>query len=803
MATMLDAALAYAQRGWPVFPLRPRSKEPLTAHGFKDATTDATQVRAWWTTHPQANIGIATGRTAGIVVLDVDAKTGGLETARHLEDTHGSLGRTPLVLTPGGGRHAYFQHPGTEMRSRAGIAPGMDVRTDGGYVVAPPSVHPNAGTYAWHLELGESTPLAALPSWLLDLMTSRNPNSPNRSPRITGEIREGTRHAAFMSRAGTLRRQGRDQEEILADLLAMRQRVEGEFPLQELQRIASDAAHYDPGPIPCTDKGNVQRFLLLHGRDVLFDHRRRKAWMVWDGRRWMEDWTGAVGRFALDVPKAILTEAAEASDETTRKELARWALESQAYRRLRDMLSILKDVVPAPLAFDGDPWLLNVENGTLNLQTGALQPHRREDHITRLAPVHFDPAAACPTWDAALLAIMAGRPDMVAYTHRVLGSALCGVPRDQVLHIMWGTGGNGKSTILSIARTILGEYAGTIRTDVLLEQHGSDSATEDVARLDGLRMVTAVETRDGGHLNEALVKALTGGDKISASYKYGHVFEFTPQFTPILATNHRPHVREDDAIWRRIRLLPFIVRFAGPDEDPAPGAASRDLNLTDRLQSELPGVLNRLLGGCLEWQRTGLAPPPAAKEATREYRREEDALLRFLEDACEREENAAVLASDLRASYEAWCTQNDEQALSAKTVGVRLASLGFRAEKKNSGMRYWRGLRLGQGASGASGAWLPTFPYTRARVDDFPEHAPYAPHAPQACEPPLEEAQRLLRCAIREHEVLDGDAARETVLAAAEKEGIPRNRAEALLDHMLHVGALMEPRAQRYRLVRP
>ncbi|MHB8586455.1 MAG: primase-like DNA-binding domain-containing protein [Thermoplasmatota archaeon] len=195
--------------------------------------------------------------------------------------------------------------------------------------------------------------------------------------------------------------------------------------------------------------------------------------------------------------------------------------------------------------------------------------------------------------------------------------------------------------------------------------------------------------------------------------------------------------------------------------------------------------------------------PAAAKEATREYRREEDALVRFIEEACVRDETAAVLSSDLRAAYETWCAQNDEQARSAKAMGTRLPSMGFCAEKRNSGLRYWRGLRLGQGASGASGALLPNFSYTRAREDDFPENAPDAPHAPQAFEPPLEEAQRLLRCAIREREVLDRDADRVQVIEAVAKDGVPRDRAEALLDHMLHAGAIMEPRSQRYRLARP
>ncbi|MHB8587118.1 MAG: phage/plasmid primase, P4 family [Thermoplasmatota archaeon] len=801
MTQLLEAALTYASRGWPVFLLKPRSKEPLTPHGFKDATTNETQIRAWWTAAREANVGIATGAPAGLVVLDVDAKSGGLETLRTMEAQCGGLGETPLGLTPGGGRHAYFRHPGTDVRSRTGIAPGLDIRADGGYVVAPPSVHPNGGTYAWHPNLPLTTRLADIPAWLLERINGKASKSASRYAGA-GLIAEGTRHAAFMSRAGTLRRQGRDHDEILGELLAMRERAAGDFPLEELRRIAADAAQYPAGPLPCTDEGNAKRLVALHGRDMLFDHIRRRAWLVWDGARWREDDSAAAYRFGHDVSKAILQEALDASDDVARKELAGWAAQSQSYRRLRDTLEFAKALRPAPSTFDGDPWRLNVQNGTLNLRTGELQPHAREDRITRLAPVTFDADAPSPTWDAAVLAIMGNRPEMVTYLHRVLGSALAGTGRDQVLHIWWGTGGNGKSTILSLARELLGDYAGTIRTDVLLDPTAG-GANEDVARLDGLRLVTAVETRDGGRLNEALVKALTGGDKISASYKYGHVFEFTPWFTPILATNHRPHVRDDDAIWRRIRLLPFVVRFAGPDEDAPAEASPRDDALLDRLRGELPGILNRVLAGCLEWQRIGLAPPPFAKEATHEYRREEDAVMRFIDETYVREGGGAVLASDLRATYEHWCSENGEETLTSKALGARLRALGLRPDKVGSGARIWRGVRLGAGGSADYGALLPNFSATRAHAESLPEVPPKAPEAPTAAPIPLEEAQRLLRCAIREREVLDHDADRAQVLEAAAKDGIPRDRAEALLDHMLHAGAIMEPRAQRYRLARP
>lgn len=220
---MLEPALDYASRGWAVFPLKPQAKEPLTEHGFKDATTDEATIRRWWARWPDANIAVVTGRVSGIVVLDVDPRHGGDESLRDLEARYGPLAETVTALTGGGGAHYYFAAPeGMTVRTRK-LAPGLDLKGDGGYVVAPPSIHPSGQPYTW--EVGRSPDdlgLAPLPGWLLEEAQPRAA-PPAYEKLLAGErVPEGERHEALLSLAGLLARQGATLEVARAAVRAAR-----------------------------------------------------------------------------------------------------------------------------------------------------------------------------------------------------------------------------------------------------------------------------------------------------------------------------------------------------------------------------------------------------------------------------------------------------------------------------------------------------------------------------------------------------------------------------------------------------
>jgi putative DNA primase/helicase len=458
------------------------------------------------------------------------------------------------------------------------------------------------------------------------------------------------------------------------DALAAGVDVEG------LPRAEAPAPH-------CTDLGNSERFVRQHGADVRYCWLW-KSWLQWTGIRWERDPGDGVRERAKTTARRLYKEAARLEDTQERKTLAAWATRTEQEKLQRAMLSLARSAVPVlPAQLDADPWLFNVPNGTLDLRTGELREHRRSDFITRLCPTRYDRATACPAFEAFLRKIFANDVPLLAWLQRLLGSGLVGQAPDQILTILWGAGANGKSTLVQTVTRVLGEdYAVEAPVSTFVAKR--DGVPNDIARLAGARLVVASESDDGRRLNEALVKQLTGGDKITARFLHQEFFSFTPTFTTILTTNHKPEIRgTDHAIWRRVRLVPFTHTIAEAD---------RDEHFLERvLLLEAPGILAWLAAGCRAWQRDGLkAVPEAVTAATEVYRIESDILADFLDEK-------ATLGSDLFAStaslYDAYlefCTKtNDKHPISKDEFGKRLHAKGFQKDKV-AGLRGWRGLAL-------------------------------------------------------------------------------------------------------------
>jgi len=246
----LEAALSYARRGWPVLPCRPGGKAPLTARGVLDATGDQERITAWWRAAPQANVGIRTGLESGLIVLDVDPRAGGDEGLWELERTHERLPATVEALTGGGGRHLYFKHRGGRVRCATALGgySGVDLKADGGYVVAPPSLHASGRQYVWEATSAVGDVLLALaPAWLVNLANG-GPGGRGWTGTLPAVIKEGERNTLLASLAGSLRRRGASEAAILAAL-----RVENEGrcrpPLgsREVEAIARSICRYPAG----------------------------------------------------------------------------------------------------------------------------------------------------------------------------------------------------------------------------------------------------------------------------------------------------------------------------------------------------------------------------------------------------------------------------------------------------------------------------------------------------------------------------------------------------------------------------
>jgi putative DNA primase/helicase len=444
-----------------------------------------------------------------------------------------------------------------------------------------------------------------------------------------------------------------------------------------------------------TDLGNAERLIANHGENLRYCHPWR-TWLVWTGKRWAKDDTGWVHRLAKQTVRRIYREAAAATDEEGRKALAKHAARSESGARIKELVDLARSDVPVkPNELDTDPWLLNVANGTIDLRTGELRPHRREDLITRLIPVEYDPAAAAPAWKAFLEGVLL-TDRLRRFLQRAAGYSVVGDTRERVLLILHGSGRNGKSTLLEALHEALGNeegYAMKTPTETLMEKRPG-VIPNDVARLKGARFVFASETQAGRKLAESLVKEITGNNTLTARFMRGEYFEFKPTHQVWLETNHKPVIQgTDHAIWDRIKLVPFEVRI--PD-------AEIDQDLPDKLRAELPGILAWVVEGCLSWQREGLGEPEEVRAATEGYRVEMDVLAAFIEDRCVVATNAEAKATPLYNAYKEWAEFSSEKAETQRGFGMRLTERGFVREKRG-GIYRWLGIGLLADDSGSEG----------------------------------------------------------------------------------------------------
>jgi putative DNA primase/helicase len=442
------------------------------------------------------------------------------------------------------------------------------------------------------------------------------------------------------------------------------------------------------GKFKLTDLGNAERLVHHFGQGLRYVPSW--GWMTWDGRRWRRDPEGIhVTRLAQRTVRLIYDEAAAEDDADRRATLAKHAAGSERSARIAGMVALARSLpqVRAEISdFDTNPYLITCLGGTVDLRTGQLRPHCATDYITKLAKVEYQSDAVAPTWTAFLKHVMAGNDEMVGFIQRAAGYSLSGSTKERAIFIPWGSGKNGKSTLLDTLAAILGDYAQQAPANTLMAKR-DDTIPNDVARLAGARLVTAIETAEGKRLDEALVKHVTGDRRIAARFLHQEWFEFRPTFKVWLATNHKPVVRgSDNAIWDRIKLIPFTVRI--PDEDI-------DHDLGDKLLDEAPGILNWLIKGCLDWQREGLGVPEAVKEATDEYRTEMDAIGTFITDCCIVGKDKIAIAAALFRAYIEWCEQNNERKPSQREFGMRLTERGFsRGRRGKPQVWCWHGIGL-------------------------------------------------------------------------------------------------------------
>lgn len=436
-----------------------------------------------------------------------------------------------------------------------------------------------------------------------------------------------------------------------------------------------------------TDLGNAERFSGMHKHQVRYC-RHWGRWLMWTGQRWMTDETGRIHQLAKETVRSIYAEAAETQDDERRKAIVKYARSSESAGKIQAMITLAQSEPPIPITpaeLDTDLWLLNVSNGTIDLKSGELRKHKAGDYITKGMNVVCDPEAKCPSWDAFLERIMDGNSSLISFLQRAVGYSLTGDDSEQCIFLLYGTGANGKSSFLETIKFLLSDYAKQADFSTFAIRR-SETVRNDVADLRGSRFVSVIEAESGQHLAESMVKQMTGGDTIKARFLFQEHFEFRPTFKIFLAMNHKPIIKgTDNAIWRRIRLVPFNVTI--PEEE-------RDLRLREKLKQELPGILNWALVGCAEWQENGLNMPQEVKSATDTYREEMDILSDFIGDCCLVDFRCQVTKSELWEAYEKWCESNGEEPLKRRTFKNRLIERGFKEDRTTRGSRLWKGIGL-------------------------------------------------------------------------------------------------------------
>ena len=456
------------------------------------------------------------------------------------------------------------------------------------------------------------------------------------------------------------------------------------------------------------ETANALRLRRRHGENIRYCAKYGQ-WLVWDGTRWREDDTGAIIERVKDVA-ADLYRAAATAPEAYRDDYAKWARRSHSLSVIKATATLAQSlpmVAIRPDDLDADPWLFNVLNGTINLRTGDHRPHDRANLTTKVAPVRYDASATCPTFLRFLERIIPNA-DTRGFLQRFAGCSLTGDTREDAMAILYGGGRNGKTTLINLLGDLLGDYAVQTPTETLMVKR-EGGIPNDLARLKGARLVAASEGNEGQRLAEGTIKQLTGRDLIPARFLNHEWFTFPPTFKVWFSTNHRPIVRGTDiAIWERLRLVPFTVRFYRADEltdeyrqrnaealaagelEPYP---PMDVELPDKLRAEMPGVLNWMLEGCRDWRANGLGTPEEVKTATANYRDEMDTLGNWIADCCIEGPKMTASAKQLYASYVAWCEGNGERTGSQNALGKSLGERGYTSERTRDGV-HWFGIGI-------------------------------------------------------------------------------------------------------------
>lgn len=671
--------------GFSVIPLAAGGKKPLVKWTkFQTTKPDWQQIEQWQFEYPDANIGIVTGTVSGIFVVDFDSH----EAFQAAQDRGLGAG---VIAKSGRGYHVYYRHPEWTVKTAAGILDHVDIRSDGGYIVAPPSVHESGTVYEW-VDDPSGITTAYMPEWLSELLAADAVPSPSGATTqgvdntwaiktledealLVRHTPDGKRNTQLNESAFKM---GQfvganliDAEMVKATLLsaAMMNGLSAQ-EAQDTIKSGFTAGKKQPWVLHngqpkdsqyLSEDSFARAFTERHGDISRYCHTAGK-WFLFNGNHWGIDGTKLVNHMVRDIIRELSAGATSFNKSSVINGVEK-ILQSQPVHSVKSEF------------WDAHTYLLGTPKGTIDLKTGVLRPSCPKDAITKVtacAPMEGSPT----TWLRFLDDATGHDPDMVRYLQQICGYALTGDTKEHALFFVHGHGGNGKSVFLNTVAGILADYATTASMETFTAQKFAQHSTE-LAMLVGSRLVSASETEADRYLAESRIKQLTGGDPITARFMRQDNFTFQPQFKLMIIGNHEPRIKfVDEAIRRRFNVLPFTFKPQNPDKD-----------LEKKLKSEWPQILNWMIDGCIDWQTNGLIRPAKVVAATEEYFDDQDIFGQWLNTQCTinlKMDHFKVPVSKAFESWSQFAHEMGEAAGDKQSLGRRLKKLGIESKTKTN-----------------------------------------------------------------------------------------------------------------------
>lgn len=702
MATLLEAAEAYIREGLHPFPVRvipsvedqpdfqgKRQKKPTVKWAkYRKTPPTLEQCAKWWDRPNPPGMGIC---TEGLCVVDVDAQPAMDALIALMDRLRIELPGTRIVQTPRGGLHVYFRASREVRNSTSKLAPGVDIRGNGGYVVVPPTEG-----YIYFLD----EPIVQAPEELLMAVESLRSEIPQTSgTEASAKLREefeggdetllgaackvasapiGRRNDYLNREAfAQARRDEVDREELVSIFLRAAELcgLSAGEAAATIRSAVSGADRKAPDR-PFTDLGNAERLVDTHGEYLRY--APGVGWMEWRSTHWRRSEAGPIW-----VAGMVARELGVRGKEQGNTDMQKWARQSENERRLTSAVKLARthpEIQIHSTDLDRDPYLLATPGGTVDLRTSKMRAADPNDLCTRVTRVAYDPDAEAPRYRQFLEEVF---PDVEVREHirRWAGYCATGLVKEQLVHLWHGEGANGKSVLLRVLSYVLGSYAQTAAPELLVEKKNSSHPTER-AELRGARFVHTSETGEGRRWDMSTVKQLTGSDPVKGRFMRGDFFEFLPTWSIVVATNHRPRiVGYDHADWRRILVVPFVTTFQDDDVD---------LNLLDKLLDESPGILRWVVEGARDYIRSGLAIPDRIREEVQRYRSEQDVIGAFIGETTETTEGFAPRAEMWRR-YKAWASETGEYCHGRQAFFRLIGDRWGPPQRQSSGDYGWPG----------------------------------------------------------------------------------------------------------------